>query len=158
MSKLFPLTVVITLICSTGCDRGHNGDAKIARSLIGMSTQQRAEVIRGLPVDEQLDVYLYAGTKIEPPLILANEVSAAGPRILTPLKDRLSAEPDDGRFVKLMLILVSVSANDCSLDKREDILAIVRLRVSKMQSGSRDTAAHLLDLITHPEKPMASCP
>jgi hypothetical protein len=102
-------------------------------------------------------VYLYAATRVEPPLILANELASNGHSILPSVKDRLASEVDDRRFTQLMVILVAVSASDCSLEKRTDILDVIKRAIPRMKEENKQLAIHLLEGITHPVRELPPC-
>jgi hypothetical protein len=140
-----------------GCGGCTDPNAKHARAIIEMSPQQRRQALAELPPDKQLDVYLYAATRVEPPLILANELVANGPSILPQLKGRLASERDERRFTQLMLILVAISAGDCSLEKRRDVLGIVEQAIPKMKEDNKQLAEHLLAAVAHPPRQLPPC-
>jgi hypothetical protein len=140
-----------------GCSGCNDAEAKQARGIIQLPSEQRRQALAQLAPDKQLDVYLYAATRTEPPLILAAELASNRPSILPNVKERLAAEVDDRRFVQLMQILVAISASDCSLEKRKDILGIVELALPKMREDNRQQADHLLEAITHPVRQLPPC-
>lgn len=152
--------IVLVSVCSVllDCSGCADEDTKQARAIIQLSSDQRRQALARLAPDKQLDVYLYAATRVEPPLILANELASNGPSILPHLKARLVSEVDDRRFTQLMLILVAISSSSCSLEKRTDILKIVEQTIPKMEEENRQLANHLLEGITHPAKQLSPCP
>ncbi len=155
-----PAILVLVCVCSllSGCSGCADANAKQARAIIQLPPEQRRQALVALAPDQQLDVYLYAATRVEPPLILATELASNGPSILPRLKDRLASEVDDRRFTQLMLILVAISASDCSLEKRRDILSVVEQAIPKMKEENRQLANHLLEAVTHPAKQLSPCP
>jgi hypothetical protein len=152
-----PLLVCVCSLVS-GCKGCADANAKQATEIIQLPPDQRRQALVRLSPDKQLDVYLYAATSVEPPLILANELASNGPPILPLVKDRLAAEVDERRFTQLMMILVAISASDCSLEKRQDILSVVEQAIPKMKEENRQSANHLLEAITHPMKQLPPCP
>jgi hypothetical protein len=73
-------------------------DAKQARAILRLPSEQRRQALTQLTPDKQLDVYLYAATRVEPPLILANELAGNRQSILPRVKDRLASEVDERRL------------------------------------------------------------
>jgi hypothetical protein len=151
------LALSCVLAFLSGCERP-DPVASQARAIVQLPPEQRRKALVELPLDKQLGVYLYAATRVEPPLILAKELASNGPSILPILKDRLASEANDRRFTQLMLILVAVSAGDCSLEKRTDILDTVQRAIPRMNQENQQTANHLLESIVHPERQLAPCP
>jgi hypothetical protein len=157
MKRVALLALVWLSFALAGC--GHSTDPNVeqAKAIIRLPVNQRPKALAELPLNKQLDVYLYAATRVEPPLVLAKEVASNGPSILPTVRDRLAAEADDRRFTQLMLILVAVSASQCSLEKRADILDVVQRAIPRMKEENRETANHLLEAIKHPEKQLPPC-
>jgi|SRR5579883_121413 len=157
MKRALLLVLVCLSFALSGCGDSSDPDVERAKAIVRLSADQRQKALVELPLDKQLDVYLYAATKVEPPLVLAKEVASNGPSILLTVKNRLAAEADDRRFTQLMLILVAVSASHCSLEKRSDILDIVQRTIPRMKEENKETASHLLEAIKHPDKQLPPC-
>lgn len=151
------LALVWLSFALAGCGGSTDFDAEKARTIVQLPADRRPKALAELPLNKQLDVYLYAATKIEPPLVLAKEVASNGPPILPFVRDRLASEADDRRFTQLMLILVAVSASQCSLEKRADILDVVHRAIPRMKEENKETANHLLEAIEHPAKQLPPC-
>ncbi len=158
MKGVTALAIVFVSLTFASCDGGPDADVKQARAIVQLPREQRRQALAALPPDKQLDVYLYAATRIEPPVILANELAMNGPSILPHVRDRLASERNDRRFTQLMLILVAISASDCSLEKRTDILGVIEQAIPRMSKADGELANHLLEGITHPLKQLPPCP
>jgi hypothetical protein len=122
-----------------------------------MSAQQRREAFAGLPPNKQLDVYLYAATKVEPGLIFSDDVASNWKSVLPVLKDRLVSEPSEANRLQLMWLLAAISDNYCSLVERKDVLTVAAQTVAGMGEPRKGSAAEPLRKITHPAKQLPPC-
>lgn len=157
--KRYLIGVLLGLaLTGLACERDSSVTAKTTRRLIPMSSEQRRETLAALSPDQRLDVFLYAATRLEPPILLANEVAADAPGVLPALTSRMTTELDNARFAKLMLVLAAISTTRCSVEHREDILGIVRQGVSRISPEQRTLANQMLIAMERPAKELPPCP
>jgi hypothetical protein len=132
-------------------------ETKQARALVAMPSEQRRRALSELSPNRQLDVYLYAATKVEPGLLLTDELAGNWRAILPGLKERLASETDETRLSPLILILVAISSTQCSLAERSDILTVASQAVAKMSHRRRQLGEEQLRAVAHPGKQLAPC-
>jgi hypothetical protein len=108
-----------------------NPNAKRAREIIRMPSEQRRQVLASLPPGMQVDIYIYASTNFEPPFLLY-EVAPNWKLILPVVKERLSTGTDDLTNFQLLWLLVAISESYCSLTERQDVLNAASQAVARM--------------------------
>jgi hypothetical protein len=134
-----------------------NPDKEAAWEIIKTPQEQRGQALSKLSPEKQVDVFVYADTKIEPPVILAGEVASNWKSTLPVIKQRLVSETDGGTLAGMMMILSAVSAQYCSLSGREDVLSVASQAVDKIDAPYRDLAKKQLREITHPQNQLSRC-
>jgi hypothetical protein len=146
------LGVLLTLI--SGCS---NPDKEAAWEIIRTPSEQRGQALSRLTPEKQVDIFVYADTKIEPPLILAGEVASNWKSTLPVVKQRLASETDSRILAGMMMILSATSSQYCSLSDREDVLSAASQAVNKIGAPYRDLAEKQLKEITHPQNRLSPC-
>ncbi len=146
------LGVLLALI--SGCS---NPDKEAAWAIIRTPSEQRGQALSRLTPEKQVDIFVYADTKIEPPLILAGEVASNWKSTLPIVKQRLASETDSRILAGMMMILSATSSQYCSLSDREDVLSAASQAVNKIGAPYRDLAEKQLKEITHPQNRLSPC-
>lgn len=144
--------VLLALI--SGCS---DPDRETAWKIIKMSPEQRIQALSRLAPEKQVDIFVYAYTRIEPPTILAGEVASNWKSTLPVVKQRLTSETDDRILAGMMMILSATSAQYCSLSDREDVLSAASQAANKIGAPYRDLAEKQLEKITHPQNRLSPC-
>jgi hypothetical protein len=146
------LGVLLALIL--GCS---NPDKEAAWAIIRTPSEQRGQALSRLTPEKQVDIFVYADTKIEPPLILAGEVASNWKSTLPIVKQRLASETDSRILAGMMMILSATSSQYCSLSDREDVLSAASQAVNKIGAPYRDLAEKQLKEITQPQNRLSPC-
>jgi hypothetical protein len=144
----------VFLALALGCS---NPDKEAAWEIIRMPPEQRGQALSRLPPEKQMDIFVYADTKIEPPMTLALEVASNWKSMLPVVTQRLASETDARTLPGLMMILFAVSANYCALSERDDVLIAASRAVKKIDAPYRDAAERQLKEITHPQNKLPPC-
>jgi hypothetical protein len=144
----------VPLALASGCSYP---DKEAAWEIIKMPPEQRGQALSRLSPEKQINIFVYANTKIEPPLILAGEVASNWKSTLPVVKQRLASETDARTLAGMMMILSVVSANYCSLSNREDVLSAASQAVNKLGEPYRDLAEKQLKEIAHPLNRLPPC-
>jgi hypothetical protein len=152
-SLVYSLSLALPLIVS-GC---RNPAKEATLEIIRMPAQQRERALSQLSPEQQLDVYVYADTKIDPPLILAQEIASNWKSTLPPVKNRLESETDGATLAGLVMILSAVSTDHCSLADREDVLSAASRAIAKIGIPYRELAEKQLREIAHPDNQLPPC-
>jgi hypothetical protein len=134
-----------------------NPDRDLTREVIRLPVEERGQALSKFPAEKQLDLYMYAYTRMEPPVILAGEVASNWQTTLPVIKARLSTERYDHSLAGLMMILSAISSQYCSLAKRDDVLAVASQAVNKIEPPYRDLANEQLNQLMHPGKQLPPC-
>ena len=148
------MCIVVLPAWISGCS---NPDKEAAREIIRTPREQRGQALSRLSPEKQVDVFVYADTKVEPAVILAGEVARNWKSTLPIVKQRLASETDARTLAGMMMILSATSAQYCSLSGREDILSVASQAVSKIDPPYRDLADKQLKEITHPQNQLPFC-
>lgn len=157
MKRLQIFFLFCTCLLFFGCSGCTNPDAEQARAIIRMSPQQRREAFAGLPPSKQLDVYLYAATKVEPGLIFSDDVAANWRSVLPVLKERLASESNEKSRLQLIWLLAAISDNYCSLAERKDVLGVASQATAAMGELRKTSADEALRKIANPPKQLSEC-
>ncbi len=121
-----------------------------------MSALERKQAFASMSPIKQMDVYMAAATKLEPPIPYQGYLGANWKSVLPLVKERLASE-SDGRLAVLMPILVIISDNYCSLAERKDVLSLVSQAIPRMGDLYRASAEEDLKRIVHPTKQLPPC-
>ncbi len=152
---------ILVLVCVAFLVAGYSGctdpQMKEAKAIVRMPPTERRQALAALSPERQLDVYVFAASNVEPPLLLAGDIAPHGQLVLPALKRRLASEQNEVRFTQLLLILVAMSAETCSLEQRNDVLDVVRQRIERMTTSNKQLADHLVGQITHPTNKLNPC-
>jgi hypothetical protein len=105
---------------------------------------------------KQLDVYMAAAMKLEPPIPYQGYLAANWRTVLPVVKERLASE-SDGRLAALMPILVIISGNFCSLAERNDVLSLISQAIPRVGELYRASVEEDLRKIAHPTKQLTPC-
>lgn len=151
------LRFLLGYVLSSAISGCANPDKELTRELLSLPVEQRAQALSKFPAEKQLDLYMYAYNRMEPPVILAGEVARNWQTTLPVIKSRISTEKSDHLLAGLMMILSAMSSQYCSLAKRDDVLAVASQAVSKIGPPYRDLARKQLNEIRHPENQLPSC-
>jgi hypothetical protein len=150
--------VVLALTASAllfGCPREPIQEE--ARRILSLPEHEQREAIGRLPPDKQLDVDIYAATSVEPPDSLALEIAPNWKSILPVLRTRMETELNDRKLSEYMMILFAVSATQCSLRNRSDILDVAATSLSRFRPPYKTTAEDQLKQISGPHKNLPPC-
>lgn len=83
--------------------------------------EQRRQTLAKLPPETQVDLYVYAATKREPPFLLG-EIAENWKSVLPVVEKRLSTERSDEARYQLVWLLVAIAENYCFLSDQTDVL------------------------------------
>jgi hypothetical protein len=151
--RLSPPLWIILLIFS-GCT---NPDKELTNEILNKPREQRGVALSRLSGEKQVDVYLYAYRRMEPPVILAGELADNWRTTLQPVTVRLAREDNETSAVGLMMILSAISSQYCSLAKRDDVLTAATEAISKIRQPYSELAERQLRLMKTPEKQLPPC-
>jgi hypothetical protein len=132
-------------------------ERQLTREIIETPVDKRASVLARFPADKQLDIFMYAYTKMEPPRILAGELASNWRTTLPVVKAHLMTDTDEVTLSGMMMILSAVSSQYCSLEDRSDILTAASQAVGKIRAPHRELAEQQLKQIAHPEMHLPPC-
>jgi hypothetical protein len=155
----FKMVAVCACLLLVACPRTARRDpiAERAEAIVHMPSEERRQAVSGLRPDEQLDVYMYAYTKMEPPKVLASEVASSWKTVLPILESRTTSETSSRKLAGLIMIFAAISYNECSLAGQQDVLATTSEAVTKISPPFRKVAEEQLREIAHPTKQLPPC-
>lgn len=138
------------LVC-IGCT---DPNVKLAREIKNMPPQQQREALAKLPGAKQLDVYLAARAG-EPGINFAGEIASNWKSVLPALAQRLPSQRGPSARMQLLWLLAAIS-DECSLTKRDDVLAAASEAIGGLGEYKQYGEA-VLTTIIHPAKPLPPC-
>jgi hypothetical protein len=130
---------------------------KKTREIVKMPHEQREVVLSKLTGEEQIEVYLYAYTRMEPPVILAGEMASNWPSTLPVIAKRLKTEESETSLVGLMMVLSAISSHFCSLETNNDVLEGASQVVTKIKPPYRELADKQLKEMKEPNRQLPLC-
>jgi hypothetical protein len=130
---------------------------KKTREIVKMSHEQREVALSKLTGEEQIEIYLYAYNRMEPPVILAGEMASNWPSTLPVIAKRLKTEESETSLVGLMMILSTISSHFCSLETNNGVLASASYAVTKIRPPYRELADQQLKEMKEPNRQLPQC-
>jgi hypothetical protein len=149
--------ILISILCINALSGCADPTRKLTYEIVRTPPEQRATALSRLPAERQLDVYEYAYRRMEPSVILAGEVASNWRTTLPVITDRLARNNSEQSLVGLMMILSTVSSQNCSLAKRNDTLLAASQAVSKISPPYRELAERQLKKIKNPDSDLPPC-
>ncbi len=129
----------------TGCRGCMSPELAEVRRIKGMPVENRLHYFSSLPPERQIELYVFAATKIEPPVLFL-EVAPNWKRVLPVIKKRLGSEENELSRYQLLWLLAAISENYCALADRKDVLEAAELSIAVMHAY-RDLAREPLERI-----------
>lgn len=101
--------------------------------LVEMPKEKRYCAFKELPIDKQLDFYLYSMRGEPPRPNFENAFATQGPRVIPPLLNRLRNEPAEHRQVDSILLLELITTQYVDLKDNREVISTVEEVIAKMQ-------------------------
>lgn len=125
--------------------------------IIKLPAEQRLAAMSDLPAEKQVDVFLYAQSRVEPPISLAGEVAHNWRSTLPVIRDRLATESREDHLAGLMLALSAISSTFCSVSDRSDVIIAASAAVEKIGPPHRELAEEQLKRVKYPSAVLPPC-
>src|SRR2546423_1078975 len=141
-------TSAVFLFCAVlGCCEA--GVPTEYRQFFDLSLQQRHEKFRTLPVEKQLDLYLYAVDRHPPDFGYADDIASKGESTIPLVIKKLKSEKSEYNQNALIRIFVSLSAKG-NLRGKQDVIDLIRQVVLSMKNKvAQEEGRELLESIEH---------
>jgi hypothetical protein len=95
-------------------------------------TQQHCE-FKKLPIDKQIDYYLFDRSREPPDFSFAYDIASQGAKVIPPVLKRLRDEPAEYRQVDLILLLEFITTQYVDLENDKEVIITIEEIVGKMK-------------------------
>lgn len=153
------LLSLILIICLGGLDKCENTTPPEYRRLFRLPREQQAEEFKKYPLEQQVDIYIYAMQGVEPPLTeFAGFLASNGKKIIPLLLERLKDVKNDRIRYYFIRVFDEIHMNHCSLKDEQEVIQAIRDVISEMKDPSyRHLCELYLKTILEKPSPSKSC-
>ena len=156
------ITALLLVAASCGftirCSRVDEGPPEY-QSLRDLPPEQRGDRFSNYPFETQVDVYLFASTRVHPPEFgYAYDIARNGKAVLPVLNQKLREEKSQSRQERLLYVYEVMSEFFYPLKKDEEVIALVKQTISRMTSPYKERAELSLRSILEGSTAYSSAP
>lgn len=128
------LMLVISMVVLDQCE---NTTPPEYRRLFRLPRKQQAEEFKKYPLEQQVDIYIYAIQGAEPPATQFGDFLASnGKKVIPLVLKRLKEEKSDRVRLYLIEVLYSMHTEYCRLKDEKEVVETIRAVISDMKDAT----------------------